>query len=148
MRKIDHPQGHVIGMAVSPDGKFLVASAWGRQRAIKLPDGGTRHSSGDGVLTVHDLTKGKLVRELKHALHIAGPVAFSADGKSFAAAASDRDSRISFHDTKTGALRGTIDGVPSRVWSLGLSPDGKRVIVGLNDTTALVYPVPEKADGK
>jgi WD40 repeat protein len=148
VRKIEHPQGHVAKLAVSPDGKFLLTSAWGRSRQIKLPDGRMRSSSGDGVLTLHDLTTGKLVRESKHALHSAGPVAFSADGKWFAAASSDQDSRIAFHDTATGALRGAIDRVPGRVWSLGLSPDGKRVIVGLSDTTALVYPVPEKAAKK
>lgn len=148
VRKIDRPQGMVMRMAVAPDGKSLLTSAWGRSRRIPLPNGGARHSSGDGVLTLHDLTTGKLLHELKHPLRMAGPVGFSADGKLFAAACWDQDSRISFYDTATGAARGTIDRVPGRIWSLGLSPDGNRVIVGMDDTTALVYDVPKKANDK
>ena len=47
-------------------------------------------------------------------------------------------------DTATGAERGGIRGLPGSVRALGFAPDGKRLIVGLTDTTALIFDVPRR----
>jgi WD40 repeat protein len=142
VRKISREQGVVSGAAISPDGKLLLAGSWGRTRRVTNPNGSMGFATSDTTVSLHDLTTGRLVHEQKHARSSTGPVAFSPDGKSFAVAAPDNT--ISFHDTATGVARGTIQKVPSRIWSLAFSPDGKRIITGLDDTTALIYPVPPK----
>src|SRR5262249_35939859 len=42
---IQQEGSHVIDVEISPDSKFLIASAWGKQIQTKLPDGRTRFSS-------------------------------------------------------------------------------------------------------
>jgi WD40 repeat protein len=142
VRKISRDQGVVSGAAISPDGKLVLAGSWGRTRRVTNPDGSMGFTTSDTTVSLHDLTTGKLVYEQKHARSSVGPVAFSPDGKSFAVAAPEN--AISFHDTVTGILQGEKDRLPGRVASLAFSPDGKRVIAGLSDTTALIYPVPTK----
>jgi WD40 repeat protein len=54
------------------------------------------------------------------------------------------EGRIRLYRTATGASVGVIEGVPGQVRSLGFAPDGKRIIAGLSDTTAVIWNVPVK----
>src|SRR5262249_7947044 len=45
LHQIDNEGSHVISMAISPDSKMLLASAWCKPVVTKLPDGSTRYSS-------------------------------------------------------------------------------------------------------
>jgi WD40 repeat protein len=71
-------------------------------------------------------------------------VAFSRDGRLFATAASKPSPRIQIWDVASGAEVGSIQGFRGVVHSLAFSPDGRRLISGMNDTTALVWDVPGK----
>ena len=41
--------------------------------------------------------------------------------------------------TIPGSLKAQIEGLPVSATALGFSPDGKRLIAGLADTTAVIY---------
>jgi WD40 repeat protein len=138
--KFPNEGGHVIGLAVSPDGKHLLASTWGRSRLIKLTDGGMRITTDDPLACLYDLATGKVVRSIPLPKERIGAVAFAPDGKTFAVGL---EGRIRLYTT-TGAARGVIEKVPGEVRALAFSPDGKRLIAGLSDTTAVVWSVPGK----
>jgi WD40 repeat protein len=72
----------------------------------------------------------------------AGPVAFSRDGERFAVSSMRPDNKITIYRTATCEELQTIDSVPTRAWSLCFSHDGKTIIAGLADTTAVVWNLP------
>jgi WD40 repeat protein len=86
LRSFPVDSGIVTGQALSPDGKSLVASAWGKAVQTKLPDGRTQTSHPGRAVTVWDLASGAVRNHLPLAEQGSGPVAFSADGQLFAAA--------------------------------------------------------------
>jgi WD40 repeat protein len=139
--KIPSEGGHVMGMAISPDGKYLLTSGWGKPREIRLTDGRRRLTAGDNLACLYEIATGKALHRVTCGKDRIGGVAFASDGKTFAVGMKDR---IEFRATATGALRGTIPAVPGAVRSLAFSPDGKRIIAGMPDTTALVWEVPTK----
>jgi WD40 repeat protein len=140
LRKIPIESGMVIAMAVSPDGKFLAASAWSKGVETKLPDGRTRFSAAnDHTIGLWDLSSGKRVRQVMLPDGGVGPVAFSADGKVLAAAVQKPSHVIRRWDVASGEELPAVEGVPSRVMSMTFSPDGRRLITGMQDTTALVW---------
>jgi WD40 repeat protein len=128
-------------IAISPDGKLLLAGGWGKSIQTPLPDGRTRFTTApEHPLELWDLTTGKPVRQLMLPGSISGPVAFSADGKTYAAAINDKpEAKIRIWNTATGEEQPGISGIPGAVSALGFSPDGKRLVTGLRDTTALVW---------
>jgi RNA polymerase sigma factor (sigma-70 family) len=139
--RIANEGGYVEGLAVSPDGKYLLASGWGKQKEIRLTDGRMRTTSGDNLACLYEMATGKPLRRITRGQERFGRVAFSPDGKTFAMGVKDR---IELHVTATGALKATIRGVPGEARSLAFSPDGKRIIAGLPDTTAVIWDVPLK----
>jgi RNA polymerase sigma factor (sigma-70 family) len=140
-KKIASEVEYTQGLAVSPDGNYLLCSGPGPSRVIPLAGGGGRSVGGKGLVQLVELASGKTLRRVTPGQMHLGRVAFSPDCKTFAVGGKDR---IEFRATATGALRGTITGLPSPARSLAFAPDGKRVIAGLSDTTALVYDVPTK----
>jgi RNA polymerase sigma factor (sigma-70 family) len=133
--------GLVAGMAISPDGKLLLTSGWGKLKEIRLTDGRTRTTTDDTFACLYEIATGKALRRINCGKERLGQVAFSPDGKTYAVGMKDR---IEFYATAAGTLRGTIRRVPGPVWSLAFAPDGKRIIGGMPDTTALVWHVPVK----
>ena len=69
----------------------------------------------------------------------AGPVAFAPDGQSFAAATSEPGGCIRVVEVGTGRERQKIKGFRSVVRSLAFLSDGKRLVSGMEDSTALVW---------
>jgi WD40 repeat protein len=131
---------HVISLAVSPDSKLLLASAWGKRVETKLPDGRVRSSTArEQPVSVWDLATGKRLQQVFVTDERLGAAAFSADGKLFAAASGRVSGRIRFWDLATGRERRVIGGFDGVARVLAFSPDGKRLVAGMSDTSALVW---------
>jgi RNA polymerase sigma factor (sigma-70 family) len=139
--KIAGEGGSIGGIAISADGKYLLTSGWGKWKEVRLTDGRMRSTVGDNLACLYEIATGKALHRVTCGKDRIGGVAFSPDGKTFAIGMKDR---IEFHATGTGTLRGTIPAVPGAAWSLEFAPDGKRIIAGMPDTTALVWEVPVK----
>jgi WD40 repeat protein len=133
-------EGSVVSRAVSPDGRHLLTSAWGRPVVTKLPDGRTRYSfAREHPVCLWDLSSGKRVWQCVLPEGGAGPVAFSADGKRCAMAADEPLYKLLVWDTATGKEVAQIPRLPGTVRALAFSTDGKRVYTGMDDTTILIW---------
>jgi WD40 repeat protein len=135
------------GMAVSPDGKLVLASAYGQSVRTKLPDGSVQYS----VPKHHPVTTWELATGIRHKQVVLpeegpGPVAFAADGKLFAVASSRPGPIIRLMETATGREVHKVEGFPGTVRSLAFLPDGKRLVSGMEDGSALVWDLARVAD--
>jgi Tol biopolymer transport system component len=139
LKNVDGILGH---LAFSPDSKTLLASAWGKARQEKLPGGGTRMTHDEHVVTLYDLGAGGPSKRLTFPGEGVDGVAWRPDGKRFAVIVYRPSFCIRFFDVE-GRSHGKID-VPQRPWAPSYSPNGRRLIVSLGDTTALVYDVSAK----
>jgi WD40 repeat protein len=145
LRQIPNEGGWVSSVAVSPDGTALLASAWGKSRQIKLPDGRIGFTmQKDCPIGLWNLATGKLRNKVVLPDGGVGPVAFSADGKLFAAATGRPDPRIRLWDTATGEERPSLTGFRGSVRSLAFLADGQRLVSGMDDTTALIWNLKDK----
>jgi WD40 repeat protein len=66
-------------------------------------------------------------------------VAFSPSGEQFAVGIFRPEKKIVIYDTATGAERQTFDGLSARVRSLCFGPEGKTLVSGMADSTAIVW---------
>jgi WD40 repeat protein len=66
-------------------------------------------------------------------------MAFSPDGRTLAAESAGH--RIRLWEVPTGRVRLTLPGHQAKILSLAFAPDGRRLISGSDDTTALVWDV-------
>jgi RNA polymerase sigma factor (sigma-70 family) len=144
LRQIASDGAHEVSVALSPDGKLLLASAWGKPTPVKLPDGSTRFVTKNDSVCLWELATGNVLQQVPLPAGGAGPVAFSTDGKHFAAASHKPEDHIRLFDTAEGKELGVIQGYRGSVRSLAFTPDGKRLISGMSDTTALVWDLPNK----
>jgi WD40 repeat protein len=131
-------------LAISPDSKLLLAAEYGKNIQAKQPDGTIQQIEPvTHPVTLWDLASGKVVHRLQLPGNSAGPVAFSPDGKLFAAAENKVDQPIRLMETATGEDVGVIKGFRGMVRKLAFTPDGKRLISGMSDTSALVWDLSE-----
>jgi RNA polymerase sigma factor (sigma-70 family) len=145
LRQFPSEGSYVVSLAISPHSTLLLASAWGKPIETKQPDGRVRYSSArNHPVCLWELASGKLLKQILLPEGGAGPVAFSADGKQFATATNKPFPRLQIFDVATGREVGAIEGLPGSVRSLAFLPDGKRLVSGMNDTTALVWDLPAK----
>jgi WD40 repeat protein len=114
--------GH--GPVISPNGKYLLSSSYGR-REDNTHEAVMRLWNGEGF---HELTLPG---------YSSGPVAFSADSRSFAVTAEPAELRI--FETASGRERHRITGLPSRAHSLAFFPDSRRLASGHSDGTVLIW---------
>jgi RNA polymerase sigma factor (sigma-70 family) len=123
----------VSGMAVSADGSLLLA-------AVRAPNlmGNPGNSH---FVRLWSLASGQLVRELTlPGGQAAGPVAFSPDGTLFAVGpGEENEGQVVFYSTATGKEVSRFEHVPGRLMCLAFSADGRRLVAGVEDTTALVW---------
>jgi RNA polymerase sigma factor (sigma-70 family) len=140
IRTIKTEQRDMNHLIVSPDGELLLTSGYGKSIETRLPDGRVRFSMAkEHPLELYDLETGKCLHSITLPGEISGPVAFSADGKTFAAAIDKPAGAIRFWDTATGAERPSINGFHGRVNALAFTPDGRRLISAMDDTSALIW---------
>jgi WD40 repeat protein len=110
----------------SPDGKLLAVGY--RDGIVSLFEVATR-AEIQGIIRPPE----------EEEQHQCWAVAFSADGRLLAAA--DRDNDVRVLDVATGAERARFKGHHGRVLSLAFAPDGKTLVSGSVDTTALIWEV-------
>jgi WD40 repeat protein len=137
---IENRGSHVTALAVSPDNRYLLGSAWGKGQEIKMADGRTLYTTEkNNPITLWNLASGEVVREILLPKGGAGPVAFSPDGRRFAVSSMTPTDRLTIYRTDTGAELQAIEGVPGRTWSLCFTQDGRSLVSGQSDSTALVW---------
>lgn len=135
----------VSSLAISPDGKLLLASAWGDAIQTKLPDGLMRLSTAlNHPVCLWELPTGKRVKRLELPGSVGGPVAFSADGKLFAESSERSKPAIRVFAMPDGKAVRSFQGPLGGVRALAFSADGKYLISGMQDTTALVWDLAER----
>ena len=140
LRAIENRGSHVTALAVSPDNRYMLTSAWGKQQAIKMSDGRTLYTAEkNNPITLWDPASGQVVKEILLEGGGAGPVAFSPDGERFAVSSMRPKNKITIYNTATGAELQSIDDVPGRAWSLCFTQDGRSLVSGQSDSTALVW---------
>jgi WD40 repeat protein len=131
--------GLINTLVVSPDGTRLLVGASGRSHLVKNPDGSTSSRSTGPTVRIWDLATGKQLLRNVFTDGWIGQVAFSPDGKNFAAAVVARRSAAYVWDSNTGEEVHVIDCLQTDAHGVAISPDGKLLVVGRTDTTALVY---------
>lgn len=123
-------------LASSPDGRTLAAS------------------HADQTISLWDATTGK-----KRGFHIwhpsnypnlraSNPIAISPDGTLLATGGVGPEKTVRLWDVATGKERARLAGHPAGVTFLTFSPDGKRLLSGSRDSTALVWNVAAALTGR
>jgi len=143
--QVPNEGGYIVSFAASPDSRMLVASATGKTIETKLPDGRTQLSQAKNhLICLWDLATRQMRKQILLPDGGAGPVAFSPDGKLFAAATGEPDRRIRLWDVADGKEVGSIQGFRGRVHALAFAAGGSRLVSGMDDTTALVWDLKDK----
>ena len=139
-KSVEHPGGHVMSLAVAPDGRTFATSGWGRPIRRNLPDGRVQSTTPNHhPVCLFELATGRLVRELEMPTDVAGPVAFSADGKLLAIGFGRGRGEVRLMDLATWETVAVLTDFGSKPHVMTFSADGKSLITGLNDGTALVW---------
>ncbi|MFZ1108755.1 MAG: PDZ domain-containing protein [Rhodomicrobium sp.] len=123
--------GHMApirGLAFTPDGKFIVSA------------------SNDKVIRVWDWRAGKTVRTI---LGQSGPgsegtiyaMALSPDGRWLAVGGWTPDNEVRLYDFASGEMKALLKGHTNVVMGLAFSPDGKTLISGSADRSAILWDV-------
>lgn len=128
----------VFELSISPDSKLVLASEQGVPVRTKLPDGKIC-TEYEHPVTWWDLTTGKRVGQVLLRDEKIGPVAFAPDGKTFAVATEGPTASILIVEVVSGRVAHTITGFRGKVRSLAFMPDGKRLVSGMEDSSALVW---------
>jgi WD40 repeat protein len=103
------------------------------------PDGRLiAYANQDNFLAVHEVATGKPVRLVENLPDVAGVLAFSPDGRSLAWSGWRQDA-IHLLELATGKERIRFDGHRGGVAALAFTADGRTLVSGSADTTALVW---------
>lgn len=132
--RFPYPVPYATALEFSRDGRFLFAA------------------NSDTTVTIWEIARGQLARVLSGHARVPDALAISPGGRVIASAGTYSGTRlpgevhhIRFWDIATGQQVSTLSGHKEDVGSLAFSPDGKLLAAGMQDTTALVWEVPEAA---
>ena len=129
-----------MSLAVAPDGRTYATSGWGRSIRRNLPDGRVQSTTPNHhPVCLFEVATGGLVRELEMPTDSAGPVAFSADGKLLAIGFGRGRGEVRLIDLATWETVAVLTDFGSAPHAMTFSADGKSIITGLYDGTALVW---------
>src|SRR5262249_10572124 len=133
VRRIQGPEGRVTGLALTPDGKYLI-SAGGRARG----------KSANYAVCQWQTDTGKLVRVWMGS-NLSRPVlAVSGDGRSVAVAGAQK---LRVLELATGAERASFTGPLGMVVAAAFAPDGRTAVTGSDDSTLLVWDLTGRMKG-
>jgi RNA polymerase sigma factor (sigma-70 family) len=128
------------GLAISPDSKLVLTCAFANLLDIKLPSGTMQQVlAKEHPVAWWDVGTGTLQKQIRMPEEWAGPVAFAPDGKLFATASWERRAPIYLLETASGRVVRTVEGFRGVVRALAFLPDGKRLVSGMDDGSALVW---------
>jgi WD40 repeat protein len=128
--------------AISPDGRTLLASVRGKVSTPASVSGQTALPASH-LVCLWELASGKPLNEIHVPEERAGPVAFSTDGKLFAAASSRPGEHIRVWNSSRQE-QWEVHGFGGTVRSLAFMPDAKRLISGMDDGSALVWDLSQR----
>jgi WD40 repeat protein len=138
----DLKSGKKLGSVAAPDTVTSVA--------IGVANDTSAVVSSDGQLWAVDYERGRVGDLIdtfdRSGMNYPGPIAFSRDGKRFAAAVITADPvlmGIRVYEWPSGRLLHTFPGHWASVSSLAFSPDGKTLASGSADTTVLLWDLSE-----
>ena len=105
-----------------------------------LPGGGVQTTSPKHhLLLAWDIESGEERLRLTFPEEYPGPVAFAPDDRLIATASSRPSANIRLLDAATGREVRKIEGFKGTVRSLAFMPDGKRLVSGMSDSSALIW---------
>jgi WD40 repeat protein len=120
-----HP-GVAWGLAVSPDGRFILTGTGGKVQGsptvLRIMEG------ADNSVRMWDASSGTLIHEMKGHRHAAYALDVSPDGR--LAASGGWDGTIRLWDLETAQELSRIDGSQGRAARVMFSPDGRMLMVG------------------
>jgi WD40 repeat protein len=129
-------------------GRMIRRFAGGFIESVAISPDGRRGVSGgkDTVVRLWDLESGNLLREFRGHTEPIWSLAFSPDGRlAYSTSGGDerqqdgRDSAIRVWDIETGREIRRLEGHRGLVWSVAVSPDGRRVLSGGNDAAPILW---------
>jgi WD40 repeat protein len=129
------PEGKIYAIALSPDGRWLVAGGYFATFA-----GNNR--SDVAAIRLYDFATGRLVDLLKGHSNVVLSLAFSPDNKRLISSSGDNSTII--WDVEDRRLLHRLIGHKDKIYTVAFTPDGQRVVTGSYDTTLRLWRV---ADG-
>jgi len=117
---------------------------------LRSPDGTILARTSGEVVELRDTKSGRLKHRLKGHTDWVASLAFSPDGRTLASGSGMPEGigdvpstwffpEIILWDVDTGKAKHTLEGYDSKVYALDISPDGKTVACGVDDSTVMLW---------
>lgn len=140
---LDAGTGKQLGRADFFKSNVLPPDESGNTHLYPSPDGLVLgYVIQNACIVLVDARTGRLLRRIDTPDETHWPLVFSPDGTRFATSTAWTGTGIHVWRTADGARLGRLDGAPSRVLAMAWSPDGRRLVTGGEDGTALVWSAP------
>jgi hypothetical protein len=128
----------IVGMAISPDNQYLLATGWGQGNQFQGDDGRDYHMPAKTYpVQLQSLVDYRVTAELELPGDYPGPIGFSRDSRTVALAVNNDEPHIDLRKIPDLAETGRID-LPCRALALEFSASDKLLAVSLADCTILI----------